>query len=98
MVFASFHSNGTIPSSNDKLNTVASGMLIGITMYVCVFIKLNTHLPTNADFGWQSLRQGLSSRTAVFIYIILLIFNASCSDTSIRIKHVHTCLVRMNRS
>ena len=28
MMFASFHSNGTIPSSNDKLNTVASGMLI----------------------------------------------------------------------
>ena len=27
-MFASFHSNGSIPSSNDKLNTVASGMLI----------------------------------------------------------------------
>ena len=28
MMFASFHSNGTSSSSNDKLNTVASGMLI----------------------------------------------------------------------
>ena len=27
-MFVSSHSNGTIPSSNDKLNTVASGMLI----------------------------------------------------------------------
>ena len=27
-MLASFHSNGTIPSSNDKLNTAASGMLI----------------------------------------------------------------------
>ena len=26
MMFASFHSNGTTPSYNDKLNTVASGM------------------------------------------------------------------------
>ena len=25
-MFASFHSNGTIPSSNNKLNTVASGI------------------------------------------------------------------------
>ena len=31
-MFASFHSNGTIPSSNDKLNTVASGMLICSTI------------------------------------------------------------------
>ena len=32
-MFASFHSNGTIPSSNDKLNTVASGMLICSTIF-----------------------------------------------------------------
>ena len=32
IMFASFHSNGTIPSSNDKLNTVASGMLICSTI------------------------------------------------------------------
>ena len=32
MMFASFHSNGTIPSSNDKVNTVASGMLICSTI------------------------------------------------------------------
>ena len=31
-MLASFHSNGTIPSSNDKLNTVASGMLICCTI------------------------------------------------------------------
>ena len=31
-MFASFHSNGTIPSSHDKLNTVASGMLICSTI------------------------------------------------------------------
>ena len=31
-MFASFHSNGTIPSSSDKLNTVASGMLICSTI------------------------------------------------------------------
>ena len=31
-MFASFHSNGTIPYSNDKLNTVASGMLICSTI------------------------------------------------------------------
>ena len=32
MMFASFHSNGTIPSSYDKLNTVASGVLICSTI------------------------------------------------------------------
>ena len=32
IMFASFYSNGTIPSSNDKLNTVASGMLICSTI------------------------------------------------------------------
>ena len=32
MMFASFHSNGTTPSSIDKLNTVASGMLICSTI------------------------------------------------------------------
>ena len=31
-MIASFHSNGTIPFSNDKLNTVASGMLICSTI------------------------------------------------------------------
>ena len=31
-MFASFHSNGTIPASNDKLNTVASGMFICSTI------------------------------------------------------------------
>ena len=31
-MFASFYSNGTIPSSNDKLNIVASGMLICSTI------------------------------------------------------------------
>ena len=31
-MFASFHYNGTIPSSNDTLNTVASGMLICSTI------------------------------------------------------------------
>ena len=29
---ASFHSDGAIPSSNDKLNTVASGMVIYSTI------------------------------------------------------------------
>ena len=32
MVFSCFHSNGTTPFSNDKLNTVASGMLIYFTI------------------------------------------------------------------
>ena len=32
-MFDSFHSSGNIPSSNDKLNTVASGMLICSTMF-----------------------------------------------------------------
>ena len=32
IMFASFHSNGTIPTSNKKLNTVASGMLICSTI------------------------------------------------------------------
>ena len=32
MMFASFHFNGTTPSSNDKLNTVASGILICSTI------------------------------------------------------------------
>ena len=32
MMFASFHSNGTTPSSNAKLNTVASGVLICSTI------------------------------------------------------------------
>ena len=31
-MFASFHSNGTIASSNDKLNTVACGTLICSTI------------------------------------------------------------------
>ena len=32
IMFASFHSNGTITYSNDKLNNVASGMLICSTI------------------------------------------------------------------
>ena len=32
IMFASFYSNGTIPSSNDKVNTVASAMLICSTI------------------------------------------------------------------
>ena len=32
MMFASFHSNGTTTSSIDKLNTVASGMLVYSTI------------------------------------------------------------------
>ena len=33
-MFASFHSEGTIPSTCDKLNTFASGVLICSTMFV----------------------------------------------------------------
>ena len=32
MMVASVHSNGTIPSTNDKLNIVASSMLICLTI------------------------------------------------------------------
>ena len=32
IMVATFHSNGTIPSYNDKLDTVASGMLICYTI------------------------------------------------------------------
>ena len=43
IMFASFHSNGTIPSSNDKLNTVASGMLICSTIS-----RTNQHTACNS--------------------------------------------------
>ena len=33
MMFASFHSKGTTASFNDKLNTLAIGILIGSTVY-----------------------------------------------------------------
>ena len=36
-MFASFHSEGTIPSSSDKLNTFASGVLICSTISVSSF-------------------------------------------------------------
>ena len=37
MMFASFHSNGTTPSVNDKLNTLASGILICSTVSISNF-------------------------------------------------------------
>ena len=37
MIFASFHSKGTTPSFNDKLNTLASGILICITVSISSF-------------------------------------------------------------
>ena len=37
MMFASFHSNGTTPSFNDKLNTLASGILICSTVSISNF-------------------------------------------------------------
>ena len=37
MMFASFHSNGTTPSFNDKLNTLASGILICPTVSISSF-------------------------------------------------------------
>ena len=36
-MFASFHSNGTTPSFNDKLNTLASGILICSTVSISNF-------------------------------------------------------------
>ena len=36
-MFASFHSNGTTPSFNDKLNTLASGILICFTVSISNF-------------------------------------------------------------
>ena len=36
-MFASFHSEGTIPSSSDKLNTFASGVLIYSTISLISF-------------------------------------------------------------
>ena len=36
-MFASFHSEGTIPSSSDKLNTFASGVLICSTIFLSSF-------------------------------------------------------------
>ena len=54
MMFASFHSNGTTPSFNDTLNTLASGILICSTVSIsncgcnsivvhAVFITLGKH-------------------------------------------------------
>ena len=37
MVFAYFHSNGTTPSFNDKLNTLASGILSCSTVSISNF-------------------------------------------------------------
>ena len=37
MMFASFHSKGTTPSFNDKLNTLASGILICSTVSISSF-------------------------------------------------------------
>ena len=37
MMFASFHSNGTTPSFNYKLNTLASGILICSTVSISNF-------------------------------------------------------------
>ena len=42
-MFASFHSNGTTPSFNDKLNTLASGILICSTVSI-------------SNIGWLVLR------------------------------------------
>ena len=37
MIFASFHSKGTTPSFNDKLNTLASGIIICSTVSISRF-------------------------------------------------------------
>ena len=37
MMLASFHSKGTTPCFNDKLNTLASGILICSTVSICSF-------------------------------------------------------------
>ena len=59
-MFASFHSNGTILSSNDKLNTVASGMLICSTI-------------SNSNLGGIPSTQGdlLSFLSLIFISTIV---------------------------
>ena len=58
-MFASFHSNGTTTSSNDKVNTVASGMLICSTIY-------------SSNFGWIPSTPGdlLSIMSLIFLAII----------------------------
>ena len=40
MMFASFHSKGTTPSFNDKLDTLASGVLICYTVSINSFGRI----------------------------------------------------------
>ena len=42
IMFASFHSKGTIPSCSDMINTCASGVLICSTVYFSIFGVLYT--------------------------------------------------------
>ena len=66
MMFASFHSNGTIPSSNDKLNTAASGKLICSTISSTNFERMPT---TTGDLFFFI---SLISLATIFVFITSL--------------------------
>ena len=63
-MFASFYSEGTIPSSSDKLNTFASGVLI------CSTISLNSFV------GFPSTPDDLLS----FIFLIFFSINSGVTN------------------
>ena len=52
MIFASLHSNGTTHSSIDKLNTVASGMLICLQFPVVIWEESHPLQVTYYDHFW----------------------------------------------
>ena len=80
-MFASHHFNGTTPSSNDKLNTVASGMLIcctisnstlgGIPSTQCDLLSFISHIFSATILGLQLVvlsSLNLSLRTSFRVF------------------------------
>ena len=68
MMFASFNSQGTTPSFNDKLNTLASGILICSTVSIVVEFSnmfLLNHGREHCDCSWKWLVLMNSSCIAV---------------------------------
>ena len=74
VMFASFHSEGTIPPSSDKLNTFASDVLI------CSKISLSSSggIPSTPVFQWSNLISNFLFTPYISIETVAVIFYITC--------------------
>ena len=70
MMFASFHSTGTTPSFNDKLNTLASGILICCTVFISSFGGIFQSFATEQNMSCNGKSKATYVLLCIYISII----------------------------